>query len=66
MFIVQVIHCTSQTSKKSKKLEVIVNATKRLLDLQDFTAETLQGILLKYVLPSQAPETVGIRLDSSN
>lgn len=40
LFIVQVINCTGQTNKTSKKLE-IVKAAKRFWDILDFTAETL-------------------------
>lgn len=33
------INYTGQTNKKSKKLDIIVNAAKRFLDLKDFTPE---------------------------
>lgn len=52
-FIALVIHCTGQTTKK---LDIV--KPKRFLDLQDFTAKTLQGILSEDVPPSQAPEAV--------
>lgn len=57
-FIVQVINCTAQTNKKSKKLDIIVSAAERFLGLQELTAEALQGILSEDVSPCQPPETV--------
>lgn len=40
MFIVQVINWTARTSKKSKKLYIIVSAAARCLGIQELTAET--------------------------
>lgn len=57
-FIVQVINCTAQTNKKSKKLDIIVSAAERYLGLQELTAEALQGILSEDVSPCLPPETV--------
>lgn len=57
-FIVQVINCTAQTNKKSKKLDIIVSAAERFLGLQELTAEALQGILFEDVSPCLPPETV--------
>lgn len=51
-FIAQMINCTGQTNKKSKKLDIIVNVAKRFLDLQGFTTNILQGIRSEYDLPS--------------
>lgn len=62
-FLAHVINCPAQMNKKSKELAIIVSAAERLLGLQDFTAETLQGILSKDALPSQAPESEGIGVD---
>lgn len=59
VFIEQEMNCTSQTNKKkSKKLDIIVKSAKRFLDLQDFTAKMLQGVLNEEVPPSQVPERV--------
>lgn len=57
-FIVQVINCTAQTNKKSKKLDIIVSAAERFLGLQELTAEALQGTLSEDVSPCLPPETV--------
>lgn len=45
------------------KLSIIVFTTEKLLGLQDFTAETLQGILSEYALPFQVPEPTGLGVD---
>lgn len=52
------INCTSQTNKKKSKVDIIVKAANRFLDLQDFTAGMLQGVLTIEVPPSQVPDPV--------
>jgi hypothetical protein len=55
-FIAMVINGTAKVERRSRKIDIMVNAAERLQGLKDFSAEELHGILSQAVPPSQVLE----------
>ena len=55
-FIAMVINGTAMVERKSRKIDIIVDAAERFLGLKHFSAE--DGVLSQAVPPSQALEPV--------
>ena len=57
-FIAMVINCTAGMERKLQKIEVVVAAAERYLDVRDLTSEELEGVLIGDVPSFQV---VGLR-----